>query len=156
MELEEEEEKEFVIKSNGWIPPGVQSDAKRLLEILLKEDHLFTPNNISLDRIPYFDKLGKESVMYTLQFKIEKMLPIPQGSPIEYLQRQTGFNVKIGWAQPPHFLGKVVTFTMRDTKLITDLEEQIKDLQEKFYNIWFHPLMPGGMEQIEKAKRSFV
>ena len=153
--MELENEKEFAIKFTGWIPPVVQSDAKRLLEILLKEDSLFAPNNISLDRSLYSDRYGKECVSYTLQFQVEKMLPIPQGSPIEYLQRRTGFRVKIGWARPPHFPCNFFTFTMRDIKLITDLEDQIKDLQEKFNNIWFHPLMPGGMEQIEKAKRHF-
>lgn len=109
------------------------------------------PTGILLSRNEDSDRWGKQCVYYALQFQLTK---ITLGNPIEYFQRRTGLQVKIGWARSPDF-PNYITFTMRSTLLVADLQDKIRELREQFNNIWFHPLMPGGMEQIEKAKSHF-
>ncbi len=163
----------LVLKTDGIIPIQVMEYAQHLLNILVGVNHgtiseAFVVDNTEYERF-HNRKSSHNGICYVLHVQYPKLEQEYEKLPT-FIEKQEERRKMIteflkvdrisvvGSSEEPKnrfFIGLDGYKQFQQEKNITGIKSELSELRQLLETMWFHPDMPGGREQVKKAKRSY-
>ena len=163
-----------VLKTENVIPTQVLEYAQRLVDLLVNANHGTIVEALVVDNAEYERFYNVKSRMYKICYVLHitydgndwakfypKFVTIEEKSEerVKYIHeflKVDGIGVIRGDPTTNMFYICLDGYKQfQQEKQLQEIKSQLSELHQLLETMWFHPDMPGGREQVKKAKRSY-
>lgn len=163
----------LVLKTDGVIPIQVMEYAQHLLNILVGVNHGKISEAVVVDNTEYErfhnHRSSHNGMCYVLHVQYPNLEYEYERLPTFIEKREERRKMiteflkvdrisVVGSSEEPmnrFFIGLDGYKQFQQEKNITGIKSELSELRQLLEIMWFHPDMPGGKEQVKKAKRSY-
>jgi len=163
-----------VLKTEGTIPIQVMEYARHLVDLLVNANHGTISEAIVVDNTDYDCFYNQKSQMYRICYVL--FITYDPSEWAKFYTKSVSLDEKheerrkymheflkvdgicITRSEPSKnlfFIGLDGYKQFQQEKQLQEIKSQLSELHQLFETMWFHPDMPGGREQVKKAKRSY-